>query len=504
MQAKKDKSAEVANTKVEKVTSTEKNSKKTQATVSDKQHSLKQPILKVKKYKRARETELNDALVERLKTALDKDLNLQLVELFTNLHAVDQANFIANLGTEDRIKLFKAINNQIKADVLVEISDNVREDLIDILGFDLSAALLSLVDIKDAVYVLDELSDDFRDGILESIRSSSLREILEEGLSYPEYSVGKLILGNGYVAVPMDWTVGQTNQYLLQEKGNLPKEFDSIILIDDNQHPYSEVGLSKILSNDDQEKLTNIMVNRDLIKTLTVNDDQVEVIKIFKRYRFNTISVVDSNGCLIGVVNLEDVIDIVEEEAEEDLMLMHGIDESDIHSSPAVAARSRFPWLFFGALTSSISSTIIGHFGYVIEKEVAIAAVLPVIASLCGSSGTQTSTVIIRSIATGQIKTAPFARIIVKEVCTCLINGILLALLVSSICYWRFHNFTLSMLLAIAMVAIMIFAGAIGTLIPLTINKLNLDPAVSSNGFVTAIVDMMSFTGFLILAKFFL
>lgn len=464
----------------------------------------KQPILKVKKNKRTHETELTDALVERLQNALEKGLNLQLLELFSNLHAVDQANFLTSLNMDDRIQLLKAVNNHLKADALVEISDNVREDLIDILGFDTAADLLSLVNVKDAVYVLDELSDDFRDGILESIKSSRLREILEEGLSYPEYSVGKLILGNGYIAIPMDWTVKQVNHYFLQEKLSLPKDFDSVILVDEAQHPYSEVMLSKIIASDDNEKLTNIMVNRDLIKTLTVNDDQAEVIKIFKKYRFNTISVVDVNGCLIGVVDLEDVIDIIEEEAEEDLMLMHGVDESDIHSSPAVAARSRFPWLFFSALASSLSSVIIGHFGYVIEKEVAIAAILPIIANLCGSSGTQTSTVMIRAIATGQINNAPFARIWLKEVLTCIINGILLAILVSSICYWRFHNFNLAMLLAAAMVTIMMIAGTIGTIVPVVINKLHLDPAVASNGFVTAAVDMISFSGFLILAKLFL
>lgn len=461
-------------------------------------------IRKIKKSHKNVETELTDLLVERLNISLEKNLQSQLRELFSNLHAVDQANYLTSLTYDPREQLIKAIPETIKPDTLIEVNEGLREEIVDIMGFEIAADLITKMDLKDAVEVLDELPDEFREGVLSAVKSSAMREGLEEGLAYPEYSVGRLILGNGFVAVPMTWNVKQVIGYIYSSRASLPKAFSSIILVDDEQHPHSEVLLSRILSSDPDSKLVDIMVNRDLIKTLTIDTDQAEVIAIFKKYRFNSISVVDQQGALMGVVSLEDVVDVVEEETEEDMMRMHGMDESDIHSSPAVSARTRFPWLFSSTITSTLASLIVGMFGDVIEREVAIAALLPIVANLSGSSGNQTVTVMVRAIATGQLQHTATLRVLWKEVLSTLLNSLVLACLIGGISYFRFHSFALAALPAVSLVFTMIFASIIGTVIPLFINSLKLDPAISSGVFLTASTDITAFSCVLLLAKFFL
>lgn len=301
-----------------------------------------------------------------------------------------------------------------------------------------------------------------------------------------------------FVAVKKDWSVAQATYYL-QNSSDLPEDFNNIVIIDDDFRPTSEVKISDILKNKKQIVMSEIM-SQEEIKCLSSSMDKEEAAQIFSKYSLSYAPVVDEKGILVGVVYANDVIDILQEAAEEDILLLGGVNDSNLHSSSFVTARSRAPWLLASLFTSSLAVSIIAIFSNEIQKIVALAVLLPIVASLAGNSGTQALTVLVRAIATNEISNIGAIKILIKEAAVGSLNGLILSSLAAIVCYLWQHDLYLSLVFAVAILGTQIIGGFFGAAIPLMLHKFKFDPAISSGVFLITITDTFSFLVFLGLA----
>lgn len=432
----------------------------------------------------------------RILNSLENDLNSQVKKLFLELHPADQADLFSALNFEQRSKLIAIVAADIDPEILAYLDDDLKSETIDFLGSKNSAKAIDQLEIDDAVQVIETLESEGISDILDHI-SKEKRDKIEEALSYPENSVGRLMQKN-FVAVKKDWTVAQATYYL-QNSSDLPEDFNNIVIIDDDFRPTSEVKISDILKNKKQIVMSEIM-SQEEIKCLSSCMDKEEAAQIFSKYSLGYAPVVDEKGILVGVVYANDVIDILQEAAEEDILLLGGVNDSNLHSSSFSTARSRAPWLLASLFTSSLAVSIIAIFSDEIQKIVALAVLLPIVASLAGNSGTQALTVLVRAIATNEISNIGAIKILIKEATVGSLNGLILASLAAIVCYLWQHDLYLSLVFAVAILGTQIIGGFFGAAIPLMLHKFKFDPAISSGVFLITITDTFSFLVFLGLA----
>lgn len=437
----------------------------------------------------------------RIQGLLENDLNYELQKSFLDLHPADQAAFVTNISYDLREKLINIIKSDIDPQFLTYLENDVKNEVIECLGTKASAKAIDKLEVDDAVEVIEDLEKEGMQEILDHI-STQKRSEIEESLSYPEESVGRIMQRN-FVAVKKDWTIGQATRYI-QEKTDLPDDFHYIVIVDDNFHPIAEVLVSKIVRSRKNVPVSEVMSNEEDIKILSVNMDQEEAAKLFSKYSLTYAPVVDENSEMIGVIYASDVIDVLTEEAEEDILLLGGVNNNNLHLSSILTAKSRIPWLFTSLMTTSLAVTIIAIFSDEIQKIVALAVLMPIVASIAGNAGTQALTVLVRSIATDEVSNIGAAKIVLKEVLVSSVNGLFLAIIATIFCYFWQHDVKLSLVLGSSMLFTIVVAGFAGAFIPIFLNKMKFDPAVSSGVFLITITDTSSFLIFLGLASLFL
>jgi magnesium transporter len=442
---------------------------------------------------------LTTDVILAVQDALENDDPEGLKALLEDLHEADLADLLESLSRDERKKLVSVSDDRLIAGALPYLDNWVTEDIIESLEPKLLAKSLAEFDSDDAVEVLEDLDEEVRDRILADL-PTGYRALVEESLTYPEESAGRL-MQREMVVVPEAWTVGETIDYMRADT-DLPDDFYDLFIVDPRHHPVGRVPLSRVLRTKRPVRLDEIMESE--LMAVPVAMDQEEVAYVFRQYGLVSAPVVDADGRLVGVITVDDVVHIIDEEAGEDLMKLGGVTETDIFSDVKATAVARVPWLCVNLLTAVVASMVIGVFEGTIEQVVALAVLMPIVASMGGNAGTQTLTVAVRALAMKDLTVANAKRFIGKDAIVGMINGALFAVLTGAIAWFWFDSPAIGLVLAAAMVINMLVAGLSGTLIPLGLDKFGIDPAIASTVFLTTVTDVIGFFAFLGLAAAYL
>ncbi len=426
--------------------------------------------------------------------------NSKIIKYLDEMHNADIAELLQNLDPVLRLSLISIINFKFDPEILTYLNDSLREEIVEILDIKQLANNAKSLDIDDAVDLVEDLEETDQNTFLENIGEKD-RSLIEEGLNYPEDSAGRL-MQRKYVAVDETWNVGNTIDYLRSNKKNLPEDFYDIFLTKENDIVVGVVPLGRLMGSKRTIKLKTIS-NKET-KLINVNTDQEEVAYLFSKYGLVSAAVIDDNEKLIGSITVDDVVDVIEEEREEDILKLGGVGQTDIYNAVIDTTKSRFSWLLVNLLTAVVASVVIGFFEASIEKVVALAILMPIVASMGGNAGTQTLTVAVRALAIKELTASNALKIITKETFIGGINGIIFAVIISLVSMYWFQDLMLGIIIGLAMVINLIVAGFAGTIIPLTLDKLKIDPALASGVILTTITDVFGFLSFLGLATLFL
>ncbi|MHA7772446.1 magnesium transporter [Roseibium sp. M-1] len=435
---------------------------------------------------------LNPDFINAVETAIEANDQFTLRELAANLHEADTGDLLETLGAEDRASFVRLLGEDFDYTALTEIDEAVRLQLLEDLPTEVIAEGLGELDSDDAVYILEDLDEDDQAAILEELPYAD-RAQLQKALDYPEESAGRR-MQNEFIAVAPFWTVGQTIDYM-REARDLPDSFYEIYVVDPTFKLLGSVHLDKILRTKRDEKVTSIM--QENRQAVLATEDQEEVARRFERYNLVSSAVVDENERLVGVLTVDDIVDVIQEEAEEDLRALAGVGDEEISDNVMTIARSRLTWLVVNLGTAVLASVVIALFEDTIEAMVALAVLMPIVASMGGNAGTQTMTVAVRGIATQELGARNLLRVLNREILVSVFNGVALAILIGVTAWLWFASLGLGVVIGGAIVINMLFAGLSGLLIPIVLDKVNVDPAIASSVFVTTVTDVVGFFAFL-------
>ena len=414
------------------------------------------------------------------------------------LHPSDSADIIENLSIENRSKLIELEGFNIEPEIFVELNESIQSEILLLLSINSIANLLNKLESDDAITILENIDQSKKDSVLNLLPPQD-RFLLEEGLGYPEDSAAR-IMQREFTAIPSNWSVGQTIDYLRESK-NLPDEFLEIFIVDTDFKPIGTVPSSKVLRAPRDNKMNSIM--REMQVLIPVNMDQEEVGHTFENYNLTSAGVVDKNNKLVGMITSDDILTIVKEEAEEDVLRLAGVGDEEITDGIFKKTKRRFNWLLLNLFTAFLATWVISIFGATIEQMVALAFLMPIVASMGGNAGMQTLAVTIRAIATQKLSTTNISKTVSKEFAIGVLNGIIFAIISSVIVFLWFKDLNLSIIIAVSMILNMIVAGLFGILVPVTLKKFKVDPAISSSVFVTTITDVIGFLSFLGVGAYF-
>jgi len=437
------------------------------------------------------------SIIQKLLTQENK---IQLIKYVKEIHNADLAEIIQNLDDDNRSKFIVNIKDSFDPEILTYLNESLRDDIIEKIDIKKLASDVSELDIDDAVDVVEDLEESDQETFLSSIPDLE-RKLIEEGLNYPEDSAGRL-MQRKFVAVDNSWNVGNAIDYLRKETENLPEDFYDVYLVDKVDKVTGIVPLGRLMSSK-REVILNEIQNK-ITRTIKVLTDQEEVAYQFTKYAMVSAPVVDDQDSIIGSITVDDVVEVIEEEREEDILKLGGVGQIDIFEDLINTIKSRFSWLLVNLLTAVAASIVIVFFQASIEKVVALAVLMPIVASMGGNAGTQTMTVAVRALATKELTPTNAIKIVIKETFVGGINGIIFALIVGIISAYWFNNNLLGIIIASAMIINLVIAGLVGTLIPISLNKINIDPALASGVILTTITDVFGFLSFLGLASIFL
>ena len=438
---------------------------------------------------------------EYIKVVTDKISNNDaefITNSFKEMHPADAADIIEHLNDNDREKLIKLNNFKIDPQVFVELNESIQTEVIKFLSSNSIVSILKNLESDEAIKILENIDEKDKNDILASLPPKD-RFILLESLSFPEDSAAR-IMQREFTAIPSNWSVGQTIDYLRENK-DLPEEFLEIFIVDNNFTPIGTVPSSKVLRTSRDTKMISIMSESQLL--IPVDMDREEVGRLFENYNLNSASVVDKNNKLVGMITSDDILTVLKEEAEEDALRLAGVGDEEITDGVVKKTKRRFTWLLLNLFTAIIASIVIGFFQEDIEKVVALAVLMPIVASMGGNAGMQTLAVTIRTIATNELTKNNFSQNLLKEFLIGVLNGVLFAIISAAIVQFWFNDTTLSLIISISMILNMIVAGLFGILIPVSLKKMNIDPALSSSVFVTTITDVIGFLSFLGIGAYF-
>jgi len=431
----------------------------------------------------------NQKLKEQDIDFLDKSLK--------DLHPADSADIIENLTLENRSKLIELEGFNIDPEIFIELNESIQTEIFLLLSTDSIASLLKKLESDNALKILENLDKEKKETVLNKLPPKD-RFILEEALSYPEDTAAR-IMQKEFTAVPSNWSVGQTIDYLRENK-DLPEDFLEIFIVDSDFKPIGTVPSSKVLRSARESKMISIMSETQVL--VPVNMDKEEVGYTFENYNLNSAGVVDKNNKLVGMITSDDILTIVKEEAEEDVLRLAGVGDEEITDSVLKKTKRRFNWLLLNLFTALLATWVISIFGATIEQMVALAFLMPIVASMGGNAGMQTLAVTIRALATKELSSDNFGKIISKEFIIGILNGIIFAIITGLIIQLWFKDFNLSILIGISMILNMVVAGLFGILVPISLKKFKIDPAIASSVFVTTITDVIGFLSFLGLGAF--
>ena len=426
--------------------------------------------------------------------------NIEFInQTLKNLHEADVANLIENLNHDTRTKLIEIESFNIEPEIFIELNESVQSEVLQLLSIESLAKIIKRLESDNAIKILENVSKDIKEKVLEKLPPKD-KFLLQEGLSYPEDSAAR-IMQREFTAVPSDWTVGQTIDYLREEK-DLPEEFLEIFIVDNDFKPIGTVPSSRVLRTSRDLKMNSIMLAMPVL--ISVNMDKEEVGLTFENYNLVSAGVVNKENKLVGMITADDVVTVVQEEAEEDALRLAGVGDEEITDSVMLKTKRRFNWLLLNLFTALLATWVISNFGASIEQMVALAFLMPIVASMGGNAGMQTLAVTIRAIATKELSKSNFNRVVGKEFLIGILNGIIFAIITAVIVQLWFKEIYLSLLIGISMTLNMIVAGLFGILVPVSLKKLNIDPALASSVFVTTITDVIGFLSFLGLGSYFL
>ncbi|RWB96595.1 magnesium transporter [Mesorhizobium sp.] len=428
----------------------------------------------------------------------DRD-TLTLKREVDDLHQSELGDLLEALHPEQRRALVDLLGSDFDFSALTEVDEAIRLDIVDNLPNEQIAQAVQELDSDDAVYILEDLDQEDQEEILSQLPFTE-RIRLRRALDYPEETAGRR-MQTEFVAVPPFWTIGQTIDYMREDQ-NLPDRFSQIFVIDPGFKLLGAIDLDQILRTKRAVKVEDVM--HETRHAIPATMDQEEAAREFEQYDLLSAAVVDENDRLVGVLTIDDVVDVIQQEAEEDLLRMGGVGDEELSDTIAATSRSRVPWLLVNLGTAFISASVISMFGATIEEMVALAALMPIVASLGGNAGTQTMTVTVRALATRDLDIYNAGRVIRREVMVGLLNGGVVATILGLVAGFWFHNADLGLVIAAAMILNMLAAALGGILIPLFLEKLGADPAIASSIFTTMITDVIGFLAFLSLATWWL
>ena len=422
-----------------------------------------------------------------------------LLSYLKDIHNADIAEILKNLDPVLRLSLLNIIDKNFDPEILTYLNESLREEIIETLDIKQLASNAKSLDIDDAVDLVEDLEKKDQSIFLENLDKAE-RTLIEEGLNFPEDSAGRL-MQRQFVAVHETWNVGQAIDYLRSNKENLPEDFYDIYLLD-NKEVKGVVPLGRLMGSNRETELNSI-INKEL-RLIEANTDQEDVALLFSKYGLVSAPVIDNQKKIIGSITVDDVVEVIEEEREEDILKLGGVDHTDLYESVISTTKSRISWLIVNLMTAVVASVVIGLFEAAIEKVVALAILMPIVASMGANAGTQTLTVAVRAIAVKELTASNALKIITKETLIGGINGIIFAIIISLISIYWFENLLLGLIIGLAMILNLIIAGFAGIVIPLVLGKLKIDPALASAVILTTITDVFGFLSFLGLATLFL
>ncbi len=441
---------------------------------------------------------LRPEFVADVRDALNSNDTGRVLTLTEQLHPADLADLIELTPAMERRALVAALGDRIDADLISELNDWVRDELVEDLTPHEIADVVTEMDTDDAVAILEEMDSDQQQEVLRALPTEE-RVVIEDALTYPEDSAGRL-MQRDLIAVPEFWTIGQVIDHLRINQ-ELTTEFWEIFVVDPQHRPVGTMRLSWVLRAPRNVLVSDVMQREQTL--IPVLMDQEDLAHKFQQYSLISAAVVDTSGRLAGMITVDDVVHIIQEEAGEDALKLAGAGEGDINEPVLQTARTRVTWLAVNLGTALLASLVIRQFSSTIESLVALAVLMPIVSGMGGNAGTQTTTVTVRALATHQITASNAGQIFAKELRVSLLNGLSMSLLIGVLAGVWFGCNSLGLVIGAAMFANMIAAAAAGVLIPITLDRLNVDPAVASTVFVTTVTDCMGFFGFLGLASLF-
>jgi magnesium transporter len=414
------------------------------------------------------------------------------------MHESDMGALLEALAPDERPRLVELLGIDFDFTALTEVDDAVREEILEELAPQTVAEGVRDIESDDAVAILEDLPEAEQAEILEQLPAPE-RSTIERSLDYPEDSAGRR-MQTDYIAVPPAWNVGEAIDYM-RETVELPERFYELYVVDDEGHFRGAVPLDRLLRSKRPVAIAELMEAER--RRVHADDDKEEVARLFQRYDLVAAPVVDANDRLVGVITFDDVADVIEEEAEEDIKALGGVThDEELSDSVWTIARGRFNWLLVNLGTAFIASSVLGLFEGQLQKMVALAVLAPIVASQGGNATTQTMTVAVRALATQDLGEANARRVIVRELLVGVLNGVAFAVITGIAAYVWFRVPGLGFVIGLAMICNLIAAAAGGILIPLALNRLKIDPAVASSPFVTTVTDVVGFFSFLSIATF--
>ena len=428
-------------------------------------------------------------------SALASGNRVDLTEVLEPLHPADIADIIEQLNTTDRARFIRLYDTEFYGDILSEIDEHIREEVIAELKPDVLAEAVRDLESDDVVDIVEDLEEEQKETILKALDEGD-RVAVQSLLSYPERSAGRL-MQREVVMAPEHWSVGMAIDFLRND-ANLPEQFYHIILVDPRLHPVGNVSLGKLMSSKRSVLLKEII--EDVFQVIPADQDEADVAYAFNQYHLISTPVVDMENRVVGVITIDDAMVVLDEELEEDIMLLAGIGDSSVSDTIIETVRGRLPWLAVNLVTAILASIVIAQFEATIAQFVALAILMPIIASMGGNAATQSLTVAVRAIATKDISSTNIGRVIRREVGVGILTGLIFAVSMGLIGVFWFGTAMLGVVIAISMLINLVVANLAGTTIPVILEKLGIDPALASGAFVTTVTDVVGFFAFLSIA----
>lgn len=438
---------------------------------------------------------LNPEFVSDVIDALDRGDAERLRELLAALHPADVADLMGFLSADEREELVPHLDPETLAEILAELDTEIREDVLEHVPSATLAKAIGEMESDDAADVVDDLEADKRAQVLAAMPELD-RATIEASLAYKDETAGRL-MQREVVAAPQFWTVGQAIDHFRKEADDLPELFFDVYVVDPSYKPVGAVPVSQLLRMRRDVPLAQIM---EPVTEIPVDMDQEEVAYIFDKYRLISAPVVEPGGRLVGQITVDDIVGVIQEEGEEDILALAGVSDAGRDAGVLGIVRSRLPWLLVNTVTAALAASVIGAFESEIQKLAILAALMPVVASLGGNAGTQTLAVAVRALASRELSAINAIRTVSREMIVGLTNGAVLAVVAGGMVFALFHDLRLTVAFGLALMINLFVASLAGALVPLALDRMGRDPAVSSSVFVTFVTDFTGFFAFLGLA----